>query len=330
MKEDLSDDFRPFFLFAGGHFQTIFGSLLSFEFPIRSDTDFIYLPDNDVMAVETVAPKSWINTDPTVIFIHGLCGSHKSNYLIRATKKFKKRGYQVIRVNLRGCGSGKGLAKNAYHGGSSEDVLHVLKSLKKKYPESPFSLIGFSLGGNIALKLVGELEDKAKELIKHVVAISPPADLHESIKRLRYPENQFYERYFIKLLREEIYYRHKKFNLPQINFPEDMSLIEFDEYYLAPKIGYQCALEYYTECSSKKHIHKIKVPCQILFAEDDPIIKADVFDNEKLPENVVVKKTCHGGHLGYLSSPFSKTGPRWLDQLLMKWVESNNGKPSKN
>ncbi len=326
MDKKLLEDFKPFFLFMSGHSQTIFGSLLSFELPLRSKTQYVSLPDKDIITMEVVTPKGWVESDPTLVLVHGLCGSHNSNYLKRLTKKFRKKGYKVVRVNLRGCGSGKGLAKFLYHSGSSEDVIWALKELKKLYPKSPFTLIGFSLGGNIVLKLAGELGDAVSELLVQVIAVSPPADLKECVRLIHHPDNQFYEKYFIKLMRNDIHYRHQKFQLPEVSIPVNMSIFEFDEYYMAPQIGYKSAMDYYEACSSKFLIENIRAPCQILFAEDDPIINPDVIDETKLPPCVSVMKTKHGGHLGFISNPFRKPGFRWLDHFLLKWVNEFNEK----
>lgn len=314
-------DFEPLFLMSSGHIQTIFGSLFNLQLPLYSQTELVKLSDGDHMSIEMSTPKHWKKTNPTIVMVHGLCGSHKSNYLIRLARKFKNKSYRVARVNLRGSGSSRGFAKAAYHCGSSEDLYVTIKYIKEKAPESPLILIGFSLGGNIVLKLAGELGDKAKGILEKIIAVSPPADLKECVKMINHPDNQFYERYFIKLLRSEIHYRHTKFKLPKIFLPATMTLFEFDEYYMAPRIGYKSALEYYEACSAKKFVQDISIPCKILFSKDDPIIDHTVLEDESLPSHVTVVKTNHGGHLGYLSNPIKKKVFRWMDKILMDWVE---------
>ena len=146
--------FDPFPFFSGSHQQTIFGSFFSFQLQPPSSRKLIELPDKDKISLEITTPKNWKPTNPTVIMLHGLCGSHKSPYLVRITKKLAKKGIRSVRFNLRGCGSGKGLAKGIYHCGRSEDVLVALKELKKEHPNSPIVLIGFSIGGSIALGII--------------------------------------------------------------------------------------------------------------------------------------------------------------------------------
>jgi len=318
------EDFKPLPFFSGCHSQTILGSLTSFAMAPASIREYVVLPDRDCLTMEVCTPSGWRDYDPTIVLLHGLCGSHKSNYLQRLVKKFYKKGIRTIRLNLRGCGSGRGLSKFLYHCGSSEDVVIALKEMKKKSPYSPITLIGFSLGGNIVLKLAGELGEAAKELLHQVIAVSPPADLKSSVQMIRQPKNQMYERYFIRLLRADVHYRHHRFGLPKVYIPLNMTVFEFDEYYMAPQNGYKSALEYYEACSSKTVLSKIVIPCQILFAKDDPIINSDTIKGELLPTSVCVIKTTHGGHLGFLASPFSKTGARWMDYFLLKWVDKIN------
>ena len=317
-------DFKPLAFFSGCHAQTILGSLTCFAKAPSSKTEYITLPDLDHLAIETCTPKNWRPTDPTVVLLHGLCGSHNSNYLQRLCKKFYSQGVQTVRVNLRGCGSGRGLARYFYHCGSSDDLLACIKYVKRKNPESLISLVGFSLGGNIALKLAGELAESGKELICQVIAVNAPCDLKGCVQRIRRPSNQMYERYFINLLRADVHYRHERFGLPKVNLPSTMSIFEFDEYYIAPQMGYKSALEYYESCSSMRLIPSIGVPCQILFAGDDPIIETSCLDHLLLPEHIKVVKTTHGGHLGFLSSPFSPTGARWMDHFLISWINKIN------
>ncbi len=316
MSEELN--FDPFPFISGSHQQTILGSLLQIYPPPRSKTKYVKLPDGDLLAIEITTPRKWKKTDMTVVMLHGLCGSHKSPYLIRMTKKLKKKKIRSIRVNLRGCGSGKGLAKKIYHCGQSDDILYVLKAIKEETPESDIVLMGFSLGGNIVLKLSGELKNGAHDYFKKVIAIGPPVDLLSSVNMFREPKNQVYEQYFIRLLKEDLFHRFEKFpDVPYINFPEILHFFEFDQLVTAPYYGYSNPYEYYDECSSKKVITDIAVSCHILLSEDDPIVSSKSLDDLVLPENIRLYKTKKGGHLGYLGH--FKTF-YWLDHVLLQWI----------
>lgn len=313
--------FDPFPLFSGSHGQTIIGSCFHWQIEPNSITRFVELPDGDKLALEVTTPNDWDEKGITVVMIHGLCGSHKSAYLIRMTKKLAQKGIRCIRLNLRGCGSGKGHARQIYHSGRSDDVLCALNDLVKDHPNTKFVLLGFSLGGNIVLKLLGEMNSHAKGLIKQVIAISPPIDLYESVKVLHEPPNRFYERYFIRLLKQDVRYRHKIFpDLPKIKFPKEMSFYEFDELYTAPQAGFKNAMDYYEKCSSKPLVPEISIDCKVLFSEDDPIISSSPLEEDILPENISIYKTKKGGHMGYLSVPGKNKSFHWMDQLLLSWI----------
>lgn len=313
--------FDPFPLFPGCHQQTIIGSIFHVDPEPKSERHLITLYDRDQIAIEVTTPENWSEEGVTVAMVHGLCGSHRSPYLVRMTHRLLDLGIRSVRINLRGCGSGKGLAKKFYHSGSSEDVEEVIKHLHREFPHSPIILIGFSLGGNLVLKMAGELGDIAKSLISEVIAIGPPVDLYKSVQMISDRTNRFYEKYFLRLLRQDIDYRMEKFDdLERIEFPKRLTMRKFDECFTAPQAGFKDAIDYYRKCSSGRVISNITVPCRILFAEDDPLICPNSLDNLCLPETIRIYKTKYGGHMGYLSIPNEKNGFHWMDDLLIEWI----------
>jgi hypothetical protein len=319
MSEEL--DFNPLPIIRGSFAQTILGSIPHLKRGPKSTTRYIALPDKDYLAIEITTPKKWKKSDPTIVMVHGLCGSHKSPVLIRLAKKFKSKNIRAIRVNLRGCGSGRGKAKKLYHGGQSSDIFEVLKVIKRETPNSDITLIGFSLGGNISLKLAGELSIEGIDLLKKVIAINPPVDLLASVKRLDTKENKFYQKYFVKLLKEDLSYRKKLFpELNEIEVPDNITFFGWDEMYTIKTYGYDDILTFYKKASSKTLVPSITMPCHILFSDDDPIIKSQNFDNYTLPNNVRLFKTKSGGHIGYLGFPTKSKGFHWIDNVIVNWA----------
>ena len=147
-------------------------------------------------------PLSWTSSQKTILLIHGMGGSHAANYMVRMSRKFYEKGYRTLRINLRGIGPGAALAQRPYHGGSSDDILQVVQALKDQTPDTSIVLIGYSLGGNIALKLVGELGEKADSLLAQTIAICPPIDLSQTVQSLLNSTNRFYHRYYVKRLKK--------------------------------------------------------------------------------------------------------------------------------
>lgn len=313
--------FEPFPFFTDPHKQTIINSFCNFLWEPPSQTKLVSLPDGDKIALEITTPWNWKATDVTVVLVHGLCGSHESPNLVRMAKRLEPMGIRAVRYNMRNCGSGKGLARNIYHSGRSEDIFYVLKTLRKEHPESPIVLIGFSLGGNLVLKLAGELGSLGKEFLREVIAVSPPVDLYSSVQMLGNSENAMYERYFYKLLRADVLYRHQKFkDLPPVQLPRKLKLYEFDQLYTAPTCGFRNADDYYNKCSSIYFVPDIAVKTKILLSEDDPIISSRSLDTCSLPHCVHLFKTKKGGHMGYLGNPSKDKGFYWLDSLLIDWI----------
>lgn len=313
--------FKPFPLISGRHGQTIIGCFLNLYRDPKSLTHYCLLPDQDIVTYEVSTPPDWNEKRPTVVMVHGLCGSHKSVYLVRLSRKLYDRGIRSIRINMRGCGSGKGLARYSYHSKTSDDIYQILKQIKKNHPQSPLNLIGFSMGGNAVLKVAGEVSKRGEELIDQVIGVSPPVHLATSSRLLSHPQNRIYERYFIKLLIDDIRYRQKLFSdLPQIKLHYDLRLFELDELYTAPHIGHSSAFEYYHYASSRPLIPHIEIPCKILYSLDDPIIDPTALDDLALSDKATVYKTENGGHMGFLGTPGFSGGFRWMDSVLFKWL----------
>jgi len=314
--------FDPFPLISGSHQQTIIGSFFNLHSEPASATRFVHLPDGDKIALEITTPKNWEPTQMTVVMIHGLCGSHRSSYLIRLTKRLSLKGVRCVRFNMRGCGSGKGHARQIYHSGRSDDLWFALQELTRENPLSPIVIVGFSLGGHILLKMAGERNVQLSGgQVQQIIAISPPTDLFLSVQRLGSPSNLIYERYFLRMLRANVQFRHEFFeDLSPVVFPRKMSFYNFDEIYTAPQCGFAHAMDYYQKCSSHFLVPEIRVPCRILFAEDDPIICPSSLDRLLLPDVVTIYKTKKGGHLGYLATPKKNKSVRWMDHLLDEWI----------
>lgn len=314
-------NFEPFPFFKDPHYQAIVNSFFTFTFEPKSSQKLVRLEDGDQISLEVTTPSSWRKTDPTVVLVHGLCGSHKSPNLVRMAKRLESLGIRAVRFNMRGCGSGKGLARKIYHSGRSEDLFTAIAELKKEAPQSPITLVGFSLGGNISLKLAGELQAVGSRFLEQVIAVSPPVDLYSSVQLLGKEENGIYERYFYKLLRQDVHDLQKNFpDLPAVQLPKNLKLYEFDRIYTAPKCGFANAEIYYHRCSSLGVIPEIEIPCRILLAEDDPIVSSKSLDHLRLASHIELYKTKKGGHMGYVGNPMENGGFYWLDSLLLDWI----------
>jgi predicted alpha/beta-fold hydrolase len=315
-------NFRPAIGLTSPHLQTILPTLFykgGKEPP--SAAFFIPLEDGDSLCCKMSTPSSWHLNEKTIMIIHGLGGSDASGYMVRLSRKFYQAGFRTVRVNLRGSGSGAHLARRPYHGGVSQDVLQVIQTLKQQTPQSPIILIGFSLGGNIALKLVGELGEKANSLLEHTFAICPPIDLAQTTHQLLSRSNRFYHRYYLHGL--------KRVGYRWVQDRTLHSIIDFDHFVTAPQWGYQDAFDYYRQCSSSFFLPLIRHSCHLIFSADDPFIDYRLALQFPLSPSVKIWLSPSGGHMGFLGWAGKEHGYFWLDRLLLTWV-IQSGIPSIN
>ncbi len=320
--------FDPFPGFHNPHAQTILSAALVFGTEPSSVQRLIHLPDGDKISLEVTTLKSWKPTDETVILIHGMCGSHQSPNIVRTAKRLIDQGVRVVRLNLRGCGSGRGHARRMYHAALSGDILEAVLALKSEHPDSPLSIAGFSLGAQLTLRLAGELAEKGPSLLKQVIAVSPPVNTRKAKETLSNERTLFYQFVFWSCLRDHVEaLREHPDQDRDLKFPLDASLIEFSQHVIVPSGGFKDLEEYYKTCSMMiPLLSQIAVPCKILFAEDDPIICSKQLDELPLPSNISIFKTKQGGHLGFLADPRQEKGFFWLDTTVVGWLTGTETK----
>lgn len=275
---------------------------------------WVNLTNNDMLCCAVSTPAEWTQKDRTVVLVHGLGGDQGSHYMIRISRRLYNMGLRVVRVNLRACGPGKNMSKLPYNGGTSPDLLAVLNRLKTLSPKSSISVVGFSLGGNITLKMLGELGSSAISLVDHAIAVCPPVDLGDVIERICARENRLYHKYYLRHLLNQT----KKWAVGK----SIKTVYEFDEKITAPIWCYASASDYYDKSSCRRFISNISVPTDILFTEDDPFISYAPLKEITIPICVNVWIAPYGGHMGFIGWPDSG-GVFWLDHQIIKWLTSD-------
>ena len=311
--------FRSHWALAGGHRQTLAGAFFPGRLPDeRAVVRHVPLSDGDTLAVHDDSPPNWPSAGPVAVMLHGLAGSHRSSYLVRMAARLNERGVRTFRMDLRGCGAGFGLALKPYNAGCSDDVLAVLRAIIGWCPGSPISLFGFSLGGNIVLKLLGETPDQLPPELTRAAAINPPIDLARCTYGLsRWPQS-YYDAYFVKQLLQRLreLQQHRPDFVPPTFARTPRRLVEFDDQFTAPRSGFRDADDYYQQCSSEQFLATIRVPTLILTARNDPLIPIEPFERLALPVNVQLHIAEGGGHLGYRDS----STVNWLQTQLLDWA----------
>jgi predicted alpha/beta-fold hydrolase len=314
-------DFRPFPFLGNPHVQTVVGNLWKGrDQPFVSAEKPVSLLDGDQLLLHDSVPETWRPGDRIVLLVHGLGGSHASGYMKRMARRLLPHGLRVVRMDLRGCGRGMVLARRPYHGGCSHDVRAAALAIHQWSPASPLIILGFSLGGNIVLKLAGEASTEPLPNLERVAAVSAPIDLMRSAALLARPRNRLYEMHYVRDLVRQVRQRQLLHpDEPRGDFPRRMTMRRFDDLYTARRWGFDDALDYYRCASSVALIPQIAVPTLILTARDDPFVAVEPFQNLVTPPHVEVVIVTRGGHMGFLGWD-SGRAVRWAERRLTEWI----------
>lgn len=308
-------------LLRSGHAQTILGAFGKRPETPQSTPFILPLGDGDQLYFEVTKPDNWKESDPTILMIHGLGGSSRSLYLQRLIPHLLANGFRTIGMNLRGSGPGEQLAKKMYHGGISNDLFAAIQEIKKLTPKTPLTILGYSLGGNLLLKLLGELGASAIGSIEKAIAVCPAINLYESAKRISEPRYMIYNEYYIRSLVNHVKKRNLLFpELPTYQVSTKMNLVDFDNHYTSVVWNFKNALDYYEKSSAKNYVCAIQVPCNVLFSRDDPVVTASTIHSANWSNHVTLWEASRGGHMGFISWTGKEFGYRWMDQKVMQMI----------
>ncbi len=301
----------PWFLF-NKHLETIYPSLF------RSVELVDYLPERISTNDNDFLDLYWLKqgSKRIVIISHGLEGNAHRAYVKGMAKAFYENSFDVLAWNYRGCGEEMNKAIRFYHSGATEDLDQIVNHAVAGGYDQVF-LIGFSLGGNLTLKYVGER--KVSPALKGVVAISVPLDLYGSSRQISEPSNWIYSRRFLKSLKNKIRAKAKRMTGLDVSLLEKInSLEQFDDYYTGPLHGYKSALDYYQQCSAIRFLNTIDVPTLIINAKNDPFLSKECFPQNIENAFVQWEVPMRGGHVGF--SRFSKNGLYWSEQKALDFI----------
>jgi hypothetical protein len=322
--------FRPPLWIKSGHAQTIIGAYLptSYNATAQPVRHVVRLDDGDHILCHDDRPEGWLPGNRVAVLVHGLCGSSTSGYMVRVAAKLNARGVRTFRKTLRGFGDGVPYARRACHAGQTGDVSAVIERAVDLCPGSPITLIGFSLGANMVLKLLGELGDLGPTAIDSAIAAAPPIDLIHCCRHLRTGLNRLYDWSFVRSLHSLVQQRRRcvpdLYDLPLRTLPR--RLREFDDLYTAPLIGCEGVTDYYTKASAAPYLEHIRRPTLIVTAADDPIIPIEMFSNYSMAPQVELCITRHGGHLGWVGVSGIDPDRRWLDWRIVDWTLARDKK----
>jgi predicted alpha/beta-fold hydrolase len=262
---------------------------------------------------------------PALIALHGLEGSSAAHYMRGIAAKAHGRGFNVVLLNQRNCGGTEALSHGLYHSGLTADAAHVIAELRRE-GINRVVVAGYSLGGNLALKLAGDYGSAPPPSLKGVCAISPVIELAACVNALERRANFVYQWNFVRGLKARI--RRKaaahpgRFSLERL--PLVRTVRQFDEYFTAPHFGFQDADDYYFRASAMRVVDRIRIPALVITAEDDPFVPVEIFRDAQLRRNphINVVVTRHGGHCGFVSNANSSDDGYWAERRLVGFAET--------
>ena len=246
---------------------------------------------------------------PTLLLLHGLEGSSDSDYILGAAEKAFAAGFNVLRLNQRNCGGTEHLTETLYHSGRSADFRAIVLELIERDGLPEIFFAGFSMGGNLALKMAGEFGDAAPPRLRGIVAVAPCLHLAACADALGEPRNFLYNRHFMQRLKRRMRYKAALF--PDIYLTDGLraalrrvrNVREFDDAITARFCGFEGAADYYARSSAMHVLEAIRVPTLILTAQDDPFVPFAIFEIAALRENPDIQFVApqHGGHIAFIS-----------------------------
>jgi len=317
--------FKPSWWLRNRHAQTIFPSLPWSGVPkVELESEVLELPDGDVTVVDWMVGGAAADTGaPLLIILHGLEGSANSSYARSLLHATAQMGWRAAVLHFRDCGDYRNRLPRRYHAGETNDIRYFVDSLRTAGHEGPMLAAGFSLGGSVLLKYLGE--NGVSTPLDAAVAICVPLSLHDSADALSTGFSKIYQYHLVKRMKKAV---RRKFDQYTAAFDwqramNASSFAEFDDAVTAPLHGFSGKDEYYDRCSSMDFLADIRRPTLIINALDDPFMTpAAIPDKEKLSEDVQVEISGAGGHVGFVSGGLPWRPEYYLPPRIIGFLDS--------
>jgi predicted alpha/beta-fold hydrolase len=325
--------FKPHSIFSGGHAQTLAAYAWPRPYRVHSlpaDEERLFETEPGIKVLANCRWQHDRRLHSTLVIWHGMEGSTNSIYMIAMADKGFRAGFNVVRVNYRNCGGTEHLSPTLYHGGMSGDLRLVLDELIARDNLRQLFVVGFSLGGNMVLKLAGEYGDHPPSEIVAVCVVSPSVDLRASTDMILARQNWIYHKTFLRSLKSRIRVKQKLY--PELYDLTSLSRIQtirdFDEELTSVANGFANADDYYFRCSSLRVVDKIRVPTLLIHSKDDPFIPFAPMLQSVFADNpfLLLIAPDHGGHVAFISSDRGEDEDRfWAENRAIEFCKMAEG-----
>ena len=309
-------DFKPAWWLRSPHLQTLWPVFFKKRHKLDLKNEQVELEDGDF--IDLCWSKK--DSDKAVLVLHGLEGDINSHYINGILYRLEESGYKPVLMHFRGCSGRVNRLARAYHSGETGDLAYIVEYINKVTGSYPFAAVGYSLGGNVLLKWLGETGQNNP--LKKAVAVSVPFRLHDAAKRLEQGVSKLYREHLLVSLKKTYIKKFKQLESPlNVDVWQLKSFWDYDDKVTAPLHGFSGAQEYYDKCSSRQFLKDINVPTRIIHSSDDPFMfKATAPGEEELNKRIDFLLTRYGGHVGFISgsSPFSTRS--WCEQKIAEYL----------
>jgi hypothetical protein len=319
--------FEPHRWLTNGHLQTIVGNFFprpDFCLPVEAETVEVDPADGSRVLCHCHWQAEGVRSKRlTAVLLHGLNGSSDSRYIRGIAALAWDAGMNVVRMNMRNCGGSDALTPTLYHSGRSGDVGAVVRHFTERFGLERVALVGYSMGGNIMLKLAGEWGNRAP--LVAVATVCPAIDLAAGANALHEPRNRVYEWHFLRALMQRFHLKAALF--PEVYGSDGVGVVrsirEFDQKIVAKYCGFRDADDYYYRAAAARVIDRVAVPSLVLLAQDDPFIRFFPETRAKILANPLIElvEPRHGGHCAFLSHR-SPAGVHWAEVTVVRYLKA--------
>ena len=318
-----TSDFQPALWLRSAHAQTIFASKFRFSPPLSVAPECVELDDGDFLDLSWLPERGLADDAPVVVVLHGLNGNLESKYARGLLRQVHAHGARGVLLHFRG-GARPNRLPRGYHSGDTEDFKEVLARIARRYPRAPLAAVGYSLGGNVLLKYLGETG--AKTPLACATAVSVPYDLKRCAHAIRHGLSRMYQAHLINGLRNNFEAKFAAIDavseLPDLSGVRDFPA--FDNVITAPLHGFKDAEDYYARASSGPYLAHIRRPTLILHSRDDPFMTPDIIPSPgQLSACTRMEVSAHGGHVGFVAAGRFQQPVYWLEQRIPAYLRAH-------